>query len=357
MNWAKKRLFVIYSLFAVLIIAGCSNEASVDPTKNNDQNTSEQPKEAVAFDGVTALLEEADKYFEQPEYYMTPTEVYKKVVLEKDPAYQIVDIRDPATFSKGNIEGSINFPYGQTASLEKINQLPKDKKLVIVCFSGHTASQTSAFFSLLGYDAVPMLNGMGGWTSNENLGAPIQAEPFNLPVDKKEVAKGTYELPSLIVGDVDNLTDLLVLGSKAYFANEYPAVKPAKVVYEEMIKNKDDSVMIVDIRENKDYQKGHLEGAINIPYSELANKESLTALDPNKTIILVDYNGHLASQATRVLSILGYEAYPIKDGMRVWTSDKDVNGVAPISAEKIYNYPTTELNVDLDSEAGPASCS
>lgn len=43
--------------------------------------------------------------------------------------------------------------------------------------------------------------------------------------------------------------------------------------------------------------------------------------------------------------------------MRVWTSDKDVNGVAPISAEKIYNYPTTELNVDLDSEAGPASCS
>lgn len=359
MRWAKKNLFIIYSLIAMLFIAGCTNDAAVDPKKDTGEKPTqtEQKEKEAAFDGITTLLQVADKHFTEEDLFITPTEVYKKVVLEKDPSYQIVDVRDATSFGIGNIEGSINFPYKQTANLELINQLPKDKKLIVVCFSGHTASQTAAYWSLLGYDAVPMLNGMGGWINNESLGAPIQAEPFGLPVDTKEVKKGTFELPSLLVEDAKDLPDLLVKGTKAYFETENPAVKPAKVVYEEMIQKENDSVMIVDIRNNEHYQKGHLKGAINIPYTELFNEENLKALDPNKTIILIDYNGHVASQATRVLSILGYEAYPVKDGMRIWTNDKDVNGIDPISAEKIYDYPTTEINVDLESEAGPASCS
>lgn len=358
MSWKIKRLFWLFSLITVIIFTGCSNDTAKESVTKTEQNKAnvEQQAEQISFDGVTALLEVANNYFNQAEHYITPTEVYKKVILEKDPSYQIVDIRDAATFGNGNIEGSINFPYAQTANIEQINQLPKDKKLVIVCFSGHTASHTAAFWNMLGYDAVPMLNGMGGWTSNENLGAPIPAEAFNLPVETGEVKKDTYELPQITI-DADNLEDLLVLGTKAYFEKEYAAVKPAKVVFEEIIEQNDDSAMIVDIRKKKDYEKGHLKGAINIPYTELANVENLKALDPNKAIILIDYNGHLASEATRVLSILGYEAYPIKDGMRVWTSDEKVNGIAPISAEKIYDYPVNELNVDLDSEAGPASCS
>lgn len=356
MNWAKKRLFIIYTLFAALVIAGCTDEAAVDPSKVTDKPAEEQQDE-VSFDGLSELLAEADKVFEQEQQVITPEEVYQKVVLEKDPDYLVVDVRDAATFAMGNIDGSINIPYAQTANLEQVYQLPMDKKLVIVCFSGHTASQTAALWNMLGYDAVPMLNGMGGWTSNDDLGAPIQAEPFNLPVDKKEVAKEDFDLPTMIVDDVDNLSDLLSLGTKAYFAEEFPAVKPAKAVYEEVIEKDSDSAMIVDIRDSSDYEKGHLKGAINIPYKQLAKEENLKALNPSKPIILVDYNGHVASKAARILSILGYEAYPIKDGMRIWTSDEEVNGVPPISAEKIYDYPTTEINVDLDAEPGPASCS
>lgn len=357
MNWKLKRLIGIFSFITTILFTGCSNDTLIEPIAKTEQsNTDTEQLETIPFDGMTALLKVADEYFNKEEHYITPKEVYEKVILEKDSSYQIVDIRDEATFSNGNIEGSINIPYSQTANIELINQLPKDKKLIIVCFSGHTGSHTAAFWSMLGYDAVPMLNGMGGWTSNENLGTPIPSEAFDLPTDTGEVKNETYELPWLKT-DANNLEDLLVLGTKAYFEKEYSAVKPAKVVFEEMIQKNNETTMIVDIRKKEDYEKGHIKDAINIPYTELANADNLKSIDPSKTIILVDYNGHIASAATRFLAIFGYEAYPIKDGMRVWTSDETINGIAPISSEQIYEYPVNDLNVDLDSEAGPASCS
>lgn len=361
MKWLRERSFLIYALFATLIITGCANNNDLNVNQNEQQNQSEQPAEeqqvGTTFEGRQQLLDGAMALFSQSEQVITPTEVYQKVILEKDPNYQVVDIRDAATFGNGNIEGSINIPYAQTANLEQLSQLSKDKKIVIVCFSGHTASQTAAMWSLLGYDAVPMLNGMGGWTSNPDLGAPIPGGPFNLPVDETEEALGSFELPSMLVEDAYDLDHLASKGSKEFLAQGFPAVKPAKVVFDEIIEGDQNSATLVDLRTKSDYQKGHAKGAINIPYSELASDNSLAALDPSKPVILIDYNGHVASKAARILGILGYEAYPIKDGMRVWTADENINGIPPISAEKIYEYPTTEINVDLDAEEGPASCS
>lgn len=360
MNWAKRRILVVFSLLAALMIAGCTNDTASVDTEKPAEKPAEQPQEEQVdanFAGLSTFLSEANSYLNSGELSIHPTEVYKKVILEKDPSYQVIDIRDEATFGNGNIEGSFNIPYGQSTNMERVKLLPKDKKLIIVCFSGHTAAHTASFWNMLGYDAIPMQNGMGGWTDNPNLGAPIQAEPFNLPVDTADVAKGSFDLPTMPVTDAKDLEELLVLGSKAYFANGYGAVKPAPVIFKEVVQEKSDAAMIVDIRSNEDYKKGHVEGAINIPYTEIANEESLKALDPSKQIILIDYNGSIASEVTRILSIVGYEAYPIKDGMRIWTSDEKVNGIPPISAEKIYNYPVSDLNVNLDAEAGEASCS
>lgn len=364
MRFSRNKLIIISSLLGLMLINGCSNDEATklvkeQPTQSENVSIENQLTDtSKSFDGVHSLLEAANETLNKPIQYITAEEVYEKIVLQKDPNYQIIDVRDTNAFAAGNIEGSVNIPYARTADQLKINQLPKDKTIVVVCFSGHTASQTAAFWSMLGYDAIPMLNGMGGWTSNKDLGAPIAAKSFDYPVDTADNSKGAFELPTLSVNDSESLDELLVFGTKAYFETERPAVKSAKVVYEEIIEPKDSSYMIVDIRKTEDYNKGHLQGAINIPYSELANDESIKALDPSKKLIIVDYNGHIASKATRVLSLLGYEAYPIKDGMRIWTSDELVNGIAPISSEKIGEYPTKVLNVKLDGDSsGAASCS
>ena len=57
---------------------------------------------------------------------------------------------------------------------ENLKKLPKDKRIVIICYVGHTASQIMVALRLLGYKASTLKFGMGqspakgvpiaGWT-------------------------------------------------------------------------------------------------------------------------------------------------------------------------------------------------
>ena len=44
---------------------------------------------------------------------------------------------------------------------EQFGKLPKDKKIIVYCYSGQTSSQTTAILRLLGYDAYSMSGGVG----------------------------------------------------------------------------------------------------------------------------------------------------------------------------------------------------
>jgi rhodanese-related sulfurtransferase len=52
---------------------------------------------------------------------------------------------------------------------EGFSDLPKDKTIVVYCYTGQTAGQTVGILRLLGYDAVS-LNGGVGMESNAPLG-------------------------------------------------------------------------------------------------------------------------------------------------------------------------------------------
>jgi rhodanese-related sulfurtransferase len=44
---------------------------------------------------------------------------------------------------------------------ENLNKLPKDKKILLICYVGHTASQMVVALKLLGYDVGALKFGMG----------------------------------------------------------------------------------------------------------------------------------------------------------------------------------------------------
>lgn len=81
--------------------------------------------------------------------------------------YYIYSVRQAADYAEGHIEGAVNNPFG--AGMEQnFDQLPKDKKIITYCYTGQTASQTSAILRLLGYDPYNLSGGMGkpeggGW--------------------------------------------------------------------------------------------------------------------------------------------------------------------------------------------------
>ena len=93
-----------------------------------------------------------------------------------DDRIYILSIRKADDFNKGHIQGASNIPFGKTMISEFAN-LPKDKTIVVYCYTGQTAGQATAALRLMGYKAVSLNGGMGmasnapmGWA---NKGFPV----------------------------------------------------------------------------------------------------------------------------------------------------------------------------------------
>lgn len=79
----------------------------------------------------------------------------------------LLDIRKKVDFDKNHIEGSIHCEWDEVVDFIKDDVLPKDTKIIVICYSGQTAGQTVAILKILGYDACSLRGGMvNGWLKN-----------------------------------------------------------------------------------------------------------------------------------------------------------------------------------------------
>ena len=74
---------------------------------------------------------------------------------------------------------------------------------------------------------------------------------------------------------------------------------------------------LLDIRKPETFKAGHIKGAKNIFWLDLLKKENLKKLPKDKTIVLICYVGHSASQMLVALKLLGYKAVGLKFGMGI----------------------------------------
>lgn len=91
--------------------------------------------------------------------FIIPTEL--KVDLMKGKNYFLLDTRKPEDYAKGHIEGAINIFWLDILKPENLKKLPRDRRIIICCYVGHTASQVLVMLRLLGFDARVLKFGMG----------------------------------------------------------------------------------------------------------------------------------------------------------------------------------------------------
>ena len=91
---------------------------------------------------------------------------------------------------------------------------------------------------------------------------------------------------------------------------------------------------LLDTRKPKDYDNGHIEGAVNIFWLDLFEEENLERLPKDKEIIIICYVGHTASQIMVLLQMLGYKARVLKFGM----GKSPAVGV-PVAGWENYGFP------------------
>ena len=71
----------------------------------------------------------------------------------------ILDNRTPEFYERGHIPGAVNIPLREV--LYSLDKIPRDKRVVVCCWVGHTASQLLPALTMLGYKAVGLKYGMG----------------------------------------------------------------------------------------------------------------------------------------------------------------------------------------------------
>lgn len=77
---------------------------------------------------------------------------------------QLIDVRTPGEFKKGNIEGAVNIDFNSPDFKSKIAQLTKDKPTLIYCHSGGRSARALQQFKSLGFEYVLELeNGYSQW--------------------------------------------------------------------------------------------------------------------------------------------------------------------------------------------------
>lgn len=87
-----------------------------------------------------------------------------KAMISGGQKFVLVDVREPAEFSAGHIEGAKLVPLGTLQA--EYAKLPKDVTLVVYCRSGHRSAQAVTFLKAHGYGkAVSLDGGFLAWSA------------------------------------------------------------------------------------------------------------------------------------------------------------------------------------------------
>jgi len=89
---------------------------------------------------------------------------------KQDPSFLVIDVRTDGEWKSGHIQGALHHPVGTIPAV--LNQLPKDKELVVACGTGYRASIAASILKREGFEKVTNL--MGGMTAWYKERLPIE---------------------------------------------------------------------------------------------------------------------------------------------------------------------------------------
>ena len=136
-----------------------------------------------------------------------------------------------------------------------------------------------------------------------------------IPVE--QVERGTQEVN---IGQIINaVLWIIIIVWEGYEIYSYFKRKNASVeLTEEEFKKEMRKVQLIDVREKKDFDAGHILGARNIPFSTFKTRS--VEIRKDQPIYLYDHNKALSLRAALRLRKEGHtDIYHLKGGYRDWT--------------------------------------
>lgn len=325
----SRRLFLL-----TLVLLGLLLSSMVAIVGCGDSTTTTAATSATTKDSSTAIGDRALKVLSSnpipPDDYVANsidgTALAKKLAdpAQKDKIY-LLDIRKKADYDKGHIAGASQVEFAQWAAPENLSKLPKDKKIIVVCYTGNTAAHAVGGMRMLGYDAATLVAGMMGWDGSGKDAAITELNSATNPVVTTPAGPSSPAAPTVTFGKPSD-ADYTVLAEKA---NKVSTSMPTEGDYKHYtitsakLKEKlggadKDKLFVLDIRKKDVFNMGHIDGATNIEFRSAAVPDNLKMLPKDKKIVVVCYTGNTAAHLTEILNMLGYDTVVLKFGMMSW---------------------------------------
>ena len=119
----------------------------------------------------------------------------------------------------------------------------------------------------------------------------------------------------ILVGALLVIVFLLINTYVGGMLRGFKSVSPAEAV---SMMNRDDA-LILDVREESEYQDGHIINAMHVPLSQLNDKQEQLAKYKDRPIIAACRSGHRSGQACATLKKAGFEnIYNLSGGVMGW---------------------------------------
>ncbi|MBV6442024.1 MAG: rhodanese-like domain-containing protein [Haliscomenobacteraceae bacterium CHB4] len=85
-------------------------------------------------------------------------------MLQTDKTVQLVDVRTPAEFKSGHIQGAVNFDFYAADFAQKLAKLDKKRPVMVYCAVGGRSGSAAGQLKKLGFTKVFDLDGgIGAW--------------------------------------------------------------------------------------------------------------------------------------------------------------------------------------------------
>lgn len=254
---------------------------------------------------------------------------------------------------QGHIEGANWIRLQEVADPENLEKLPRDKMIVCVSPTGHTAVQVASVLRWLGYDAVALEHGMAAWTqtpAGKLMVSDVQggiADRYPVATEAPYTQAVTQEPTQKLSAPPEDETAVLVDAAQRFlredvFEKEYPFNHIfADDLYARMSDPaRMDSIFLLDVRPLETWQRdGHIDMGAHmlIDWRVLGDPQNLAYLPKDKLIVVIGATGQTAGQVTAVLRMMGYNAVTLRSGMTAWTETPDSQET--LAAISSANYP------------------
>ncbi len=321
------------SLFLITLFISAA--ALFSSFTNVDDTISNPPDE---FETLVNYLENHNNYIKNELPLIMASEVKKNY---KNPKYHVIDIRTSSWFEYGHIKNAANVKAENLLTYFENNIKPSDfEKIVMVCYSGQSASYYASLLQLAGYDNVYSMKwGMSSWREDfaKNAWNKNVKNDFVTKLEKTEKTKPELGAHPILKTGKTEAKDILRARLEVLFAKPYKEF----IIKSLDVFEKPDNYYIVNYWDQEKCE-GHIPGALHYAPNATITKDFLT-LPADQKIVIYEATGQKAAYIVAYLNVLGYNtgnlAYGENSFMNNLLKEK---GRDAFTKKEINLYPVIE---------------